>query len=172
MTDKRSKPPLTKAEKQKLWHIAQTQESYKTLATVADDKLATGRTQAITVEQREALLVRIIGGEFLGSACAALGIKAGNVRQLAYQNDEFGSRLSQAYSHGMYALAEELLDIPYDDNLSDAAKRLKSDNIKWLASRLNRNVFGDNVKVEHTHRVEPIVLPIEAVIIDADEDGL
>lgn len=171
MTDRRKKTPLTEEQKHGVWNTAMKLESYQTLATVADKNL-TATTKPITMEQREALLVRIIGGEFLGSACASIGLKAGNVRKLAFMDDEFNTRLTQAYAHGMYALAEELLDIPYDDSLSDAAKRLKSDNIKWLASRLNRNIFGDNVKIEHTHKVEPFVLPIEAVVIDDDEDGL
>lgn len=150
---------------------AKAQESFKTLATVADKNLATTRAPAITMEQREALLVRIIGGEFLGSACSSIGLVPGNVRKLAFMDDDFNMKLTQAYAHGMYALAEELLDIPYDDTLSDANKRLKADNIKWLASRLNRQIFGDNVKHELTIKHEPVVLPIDAIAYD-DEDGL
>ena len=155
-----AKPELTRSEKIAVAQKAHSAESMKTLATIADRNLELApekRKMELTVEQREAIIFRIIGGSLLGEACSHLGIEPGVVRNYAYLNDDFSDKLARAYAHGTHALVEELTRIPFDDTMSDASKRLLSDNIKWIASRINRPTYGDNIKVEHS--VEKSFIP-------------
>ena len=157
---RKPKRTLEHCEKLAIANQAQAAASMATLTAIADKNLkldSEKRNKPLTSEQCEALVFRVLGGETLGVACKHLSIDPAVVRNYAFINDAFSDKLARAYAHGSHALVEELLKIPFDDTLSDAAKRLYSDNIKWIASRINRPTYGDNIKVEHT--VEKSFIP-------------
>lgn len=177
---RRAKRTLDHEEKIAVANKAQAAASMKTLTNIADKNLAldmSKRRMDMTSEQCEAIVFRVIGGATLGEACGHLGLDPAVVRNYAFKNDAFSEKLARAYAHGQHALVEELLRIPYDDGLNDAGKKLLSDNIKWIAARINRPTYGDNIKVDHTVEHKAFVFPTglihgfeDAKIIDADSE--
>ncbi|WP_336868870.1 hypothetical protein [Sphingomonas sanguinis] len=144
-------PKLDEPSKRALHCAARTAESAKALSELADRNLAESDTNAwrrISEEHKELILYRIRGGHILSTACRELGIDPATVRNLAALDEDFDKRLALASAQGQMAQVERLYEIPFDVTLSDAAKKLLSDNIKWIAARSNRKAWGDSLQVD------------------------
>jgi len=144
---------LADESKRAIHCAARTAESAKALSQLADRNLAESDTNAwrrISEEHKEIILYRIRGGHILSTACREIGVDPATIRNLAAIDEEFDKRLALACAHGQSAQVEKLYEIPYDDTLSDAAKKLLSDNIKWIAARSNRKAWGDNVNLHQS----------------------
>lgn len=144
-------PKLDEQSKRAIQYAARTAESAKILSELADRNLAESDTNAwrkVSEEHKEIILYRIRGGHILSTVCREIGVDPATIRNLAAIDEEFDKRLAIASSHGQSAQVEKLYEIPYDTTLSDAAKKLLSDNIKWIAARSNRKAWGDSLQVD------------------------
>ncbi|WP_188063751.1 hypothetical protein [Sphingobium sp. KCTC 72723] len=154
--------PLDEPSKRAIHCAAKTAEGSKVLAALADRNLAESEVDGwrkISLEHREIILFRIRGGELLTSVCRSIGVNPGSVRNLAAMDDEFDKNLAAACAQGQHAQVERLYEIPYEDGLSDAMKKLLSDNIKWIAARSNRKAYADSSSVDHNVTVQPVAMP-------------
>lgn len=61
--------------------------------------------------------------------------------------------LAEAYARARrlqaHSFAERLIKIPKAEDVNPQLARIESDNLKWLASRLNPRELGDNLQVRH-----------------------
>ena len=172
--------PLDEPSKRAIHCAAKTVEGSKALAALADRNLAESETDAwrkISNEHKEIILFRIRGGELLSSVCRTIGLDPGSVRNLAAMDDEFDKNLAAACAQGQHAQVERLYEIPYEDGLSDAMKKLLSDNIKWIAGRSNRKAYGESSSIDHNVSVQPVAMPdwsfgqiIDAKAIEDESD--
>lgn len=155
-------PPLDQPSKRAVQYAAKTVAGSKALAELADRNLAESETDGwrkISEEHKEVILFRIRGGELLTTVCRSIGVDPGAVRNLAAMNDEFDKNLAAACAQGQHAQVERLYEIPYEDGLSDAMKKLLSDNIKWIAGRSNRKAYGESSSIDHNVTVQPVSMP-------------
>ena len=63
------------------------------------------------------------------------------------ENLEFASLFAQAKSTRIDAFDEQVLEISDDDTLDPADRRIRTDNRKWLLSKLRHKTFGDKLDV-------------------------
>lgn len=109
--------------------------------------------QFLGVKFRETFISRICEGFNLAETCALLHINPAAMI-LARQNDPaFDNTIRLAQSFRADMLVDKLENIEdYEENPMMA--RVISDNIKWLASRRNRQIYGDKVEVNHNHIID------------------
>jgi hypothetical protein len=63
---------------------------------------------------------------------------------------DFAEKIDRSKAARARAMAEKTIDIA--DNAVDPQKaKVQSENRKWLASKYNRQEFGDKLDVQHTH---------------------
>lgn len=144
-------PKLDEPSKRAIQCAAKTASGTKALSELADRNLAESDTNAwrrVSEEHKEIICYRIRGGHLLSTVCREIGLDPNVIRNLAAMDEEFDKRLAAACAQGQHAQVERLYEIPYDTTLSDAAKKLLSDNIKWIASRSNRKAWGDSLQVD------------------------
>lgn len=173
-------PKLDEPSKRALHCAARTAESAKALSELADRNLAESDTNAwrrISEEHKELILYRIRGGHLLSTVCRELGIDPATIRNLAALDEDFDKRLAIASAHGQHEQVSRLYEIPYDTTLSDSAKKLLSDNIKWIAARSNRRAWGDSLQVDQNVAVNVSMpqwsfgVPTQTIIdMPADQD--
>lgn len=85
-------------------------------------------------------------GKSLKSIASAMGMEYHELCKLLKNNPFFAKELQEYREMALHAKADELMTLA--DEEGDVQRlRLKSDNIKWVLSRLIRNVYGDNVEV-------------------------
>ncbi len=160
---------------------AQHSSRIKSIRKEADKKLALKPTESwrsLTAEVKEVILYRLYGGDTVKSVCELLDISPGLINMAAYQDpDGFGKELAIARANGSFTQADMLLDIPYDDTMSSSDKKLLSDNIKYFISRMNRDAWGEHIKVDQNVTVQPVQMPdwswgqtIEGQVISRDTD--
>lgn len=151
--------------------VAETGQAIREL-TRAKMGQPTKRTEEIVLQ----ILTRISCGESLLQVCQDDDMPGySTFRRWEREDPELRAAMDAAYEDHARTIDEINEDI-LRGGIMSTGDRLRDmalvDYNKWKLGKHARRKFGENVKVEHTHRVEPIVLPIEAVIIDADEDGL
>ena len=160
----RKQRELTQGEKSALTQKASHTSGLLAIAEEANITLAiTDRWRTLTPEHRELVLYRVTGGETVVSICKQLSIEPGLIYMAAYLDEEFGQRLATARALGQHALVDRLLSIPSDETLSTERSKLLSDNIKWIAGRLNRPDYGDKLAIDARIQTVPVMLPIEAI---------
>ena len=77
-----------------------------------------------------------------------LGLEPATVYMAAFKDKEgFGADLKDAREHGQHALADMMLDLPYDKTMSASDKRLAFDAAKYLTKTRNRAEYGDKVEL-------------------------
>ena len=85
-------------------------------------------------------------GKSLKNIAQAMGLEYHQLCKLLKNNPFFAKQLQEFREMALHAKADELMTLA--DEEGDVQRlRLKSDNIKWVLSRLIRNVYGDNVEV-------------------------
>jgi transposase-like protein len=143
--------PLTKDEKISLTLKAQHSSRLQTLAKHVDDNLAMKPTESwrtLTVEHKEIVLFRLSGGDTVAEVCRELGISKGVVYMARHLDPEFKKEYHLARKAGADALADMIREVSRDTTLSDSAKKIELDALKWLASRYNRDEYSDHVRVD------------------------
>lgn len=130
---------------------AKTIAGSKALAELASKNFAESDTNGwrnISEEHKEIVCYRIRGGELLTGICRELGLDRANIRNLAAMDEAFDLKLAAACAQGQHAQVERLYQIPYEAGLSDASKKLLSNNKKWIAARSNRKSWGDSLQLD------------------------
>jgi len=172
---------LSTREKLSLTQKAKQTERLGDLAKMVDANLATKPNEcwrSMTREHKEVVLYRLQAGDTVKHVCDQLGISPGVVYMARHYDDQFKEDYHKARIAGAEALTDAIRDIHLDATLSDARAKIASDNYKWLAARLNRDEFGDHMKVDQNVTVQPINMPqwsfgpiIEGQVIKGDPDA-
>lgn len=101
-----------------------------------------------SVKIRETLVLRIFEGLKLAEACAAVGINPAILALARYHDPELDGLVRQAQAYRADMLVDKLENIEdYEDNPIMA--KVISDNIKWLASKRRREIYGEKLDVQH-----------------------
>lgn len=102
-----------------------------------------------SVKSREKLIIEIFKGNNLNEACAVCGINPAVLAMARIRDAEFDGLIRQAQSFRVDMLVDKLENIEdYEENPLMA--RVISDNIKWLASKRHRAIYGEKLDVQHT----------------------
>ncbi|MGK2911247.1 MAG: hypothetical protein ACSLE1_15810 [Sphingobium sp.] len=144
-------PHIDEPSKRALIDKAKRNSAVQELARVADQALAMDSTTAwrtLSAEHCEIVLYRVSGGASITQITEEMGLDPGLIHVHAYIDQEFGHRLAMACEIGMHPLVDRLLTIPTDETLTSEQRRLLSDNIKWIASRVNRKAYSDRLQVD------------------------
>lgn len=112
--------------------------------------------QNLTLEQQEQVLDLIYKGFSPHSAFAEAKLDARALSEYSIKDPIFGKRLQQAREHCIHMHVDSLLSIAKGcETLVDVnVARLTSDNIKWTASRLIPHVYGEQVRVNVSHKLD------------------
>lgn len=110
---------------------------------------------AVTTEQAEEVIATMLDSACsLRSACGQHGVTPSMFLKLVEKDESIKEQYAHARAVILDARAEELEDIgdqaaAADSAVEVAGLRLKSDNRKWLLSKLAAKKYGD--KLDHTH---------------------
>jgi len=110
----------------------------------------------ISQEQRELILRVLLDGGTVKKALQLVGISRFSFYQLKGRDPAFAVEVDRAQAEGIEAAldnhGEELEDHKGDNLRSGDARllRIKGDHVRWLASRLKRDKYGDRVEVQVT----------------------
>ena len=149
MAQKRQTPLSTK-EKLSLAQKAKQTERLGDLAKMVDANLATKPTESwrkLTVEHKDIVLFRLAAGDTVKHVCDQLGISAGCVYMARHLDEQFKKDFELARRAGSQALVNRLREVSRDATLSDTAKKIESDNLKWIAARTDRGDWAETVNV-------------------------
>lgn len=139
--------------------IASKTATTKALDIVERYQLTAARTNSkMTDAMVEVILTEVAAGRTVKAVCEELGLASGVLYNRASRNPELKDRLNAAREIAQHSLVDTLLEIPFDDRLSDASKKLLSDNLKWTASRQNKDAYGD----------KPLIGSIDKLIVTFD----
>jgi hypothetical protein len=138
-------------------------------------------TQALADE----ICDRLADGEPLVRICASPGFPAQSaVRKWALERPDFGVKYARARAIGYELLADEVIAIGdasiYHNGAPDNAlvqqARLRSDNRKWMLSKMLPKVYGDKIELSGDanapliQRIELVAIRPKQVTIDHDGD--
>ncbi|MFI8667980.1 hypothetical protein ACIGGE_16255 [Qipengyuania sp. NPDC077410] len=128
---------------------SKVEKMQKLIKQMADENLSpTDRWKLLGPEMKAIILYRCHGGETVKSVCRDLGLEPATVYMAAFKDKEgFGADLKDAREHGQHALADMMLDLPYDKTMSASDKRLAFDAAKYLTKTRNRAEYGDKVEL-------------------------
>ena len=128
------------------------------IADIADSNLnpADG-WRRILPEHIEAIKTRLLGGDTLPRTCRKLGIDAASVRRHLHENPDLLAQYLDWKAFGTHALYENLLDLPFDDTMSDNDKMLYYKVVSNYAPKVNRLTYGDKVQLDVV-QVQPVVI--------------
>lgn len=120
-----------------------------------------GRPTRFTAKLSDEICDRIATGESLNTICQDLGIAYRAVLMWLRKYPEFMLKYMRARDEQADFYADELRDIAYnvpaDKDAIEKAK-LKSENLKWIASKLKPRKYGD--KLDLTSDGEKLEQPI------------
>jgi hypothetical protein len=132
----------------------------KTISDLADENLAvTEEWRVLRPEHHAAIKLRLLGGDTLRKVCRDLGIEPGVVSQYIYDNPEYASEINSYRTFGAHQMYDRLVDMIEDTSMSPQDKMFAYKVISHLAPRLNREDYGDHVKVDQTLNVTAPVIP-------------
>lgn len=106
-----------------------------------------------TEDLRESYLKHIASGLTSAATCRELDINPLTPYHYCEKDLSFRDRVSRAREIGTDAQVDKLGDILTDEPDVNRA-RLKSDNIKWIASKLSPQKYGDRIDVNMRHSVD------------------
>jgi len=105
-----------------------------------------GRKSTYTDEIADEICERLAAGESLRAICNQLEFPSeAAVRGWAVDNAEFSARYSRARGIGLDTKAEETMEIAADRARDPNCRRIEIDAIKWFASKLRPDKYGDRV---------------------------
>lgn len=115
-----------------------------------------------------AVFAEMSEGESLRKSCAKHGVAHSTVLGWIDEDPALGDQYTQARARMLDAQAEALEDIgdqaaQAETAVEVAGLKLKSDNRKWLLSKLAPKKYGDKIQTEHSGGVE--VTAIERRIV-------
>lgn len=129
------------------------------IAEIADKNLIpTDEWRTILPEHIEAIKTRLLGGDTLRRTCRKLGLDPACVTRHMHENPELLAQYLDWKAFGTHALYENLLDLPFDNTMTDADKMLYYKVVSNYAPKINRPVYGDKVQMD--------VVQHQSVIID------
>lgn len=135
------------------------------IMTVAKHPNAPYKYLEITENQQEAIFNGLLEGRTLVEICSSLGLQQQNISQFAFKDPNFAKKLRDTREMVMHNHVETLLTIADDcETIVDVhSARIKSDNIKWSASKIVPAVYGDNINlnVQHSLDLSSVLLAAE-----------
>lgn len=108
-------------------------------------------------------------GKTLISTCKELGIGYSTVNAWIVDNKEFGKRYSRARESQMDFIAEDIIHIAENEELSPETRRLMIDSRKWYAGKLNGKKYGDKQQIDHSGTVTLSALVEDSYKITSDK---
>lgn len=110
----------------------------------------------LTSEQEDFIVNGIIFRKTIVDLCKELEIDKTKLFYYIQRNPDFEKRLNQARVFRSELAVDQLETIADGcETLADAAiARLKSDNTKWVASKLIPHVYGDNINLNVNHSID------------------
>jgi len=109
--------------------------------------------QTLTKDEERRAIDMALQGKRLVDIRKELNIGSYEFWDLRENNTDFASAFARARKDGIDDLTETLLTIP-DDEPDVQRARLKSDNIKWYASKAKPEVYGDKLDLTVTNNVD------------------
>jgi hypothetical protein len=97
--------------------------------------------------QTDEILDRLAAGESLRAICGPVLEAAVRRRVIADEPAGFASQYARARSIGIDALAESTLAIASDKTQDPNSRRVQVDTIKWFASKLRPDKYGDRTVI-------------------------
>jgi hypothetical protein len=132
----------------------------KTISDLADENLAlTDEWRTLLPEHHAAIKLRLLGGDTLRSICRSMGIEPGVVSQYIYDNPEYAAEINSYRTFGAHQMYDRLVDMIDDPSISPSDKMFAYKVISHLAPKLNRDDYGDQVRVEQSVTVTTPVMP-------------
>lgn len=110
----------------------------------------------ITPDIKETVLNRIADGETIQSICNDLEIGVRTLNYLMVKDTLFAKEVASSRAIAAHKAVDSLQSIYDDAETMTAVQRARgqSDNIKWLASKLAPDVYGDRIQVDHKHTID------------------
>lgn len=143
--------------------IAQRARRAKELATIseiADQNLnPTDGWRTILPEHIEAIKTRLLGGDTLSNACRGLGINEQSVTRYFHENKEALGEFLDWKAHGTHRMWDRLIDMIEDNSMSAGDKMFAFKVINAYTGKINRPVYGDQIKVDQTVTHTTPVMP-------------
>jgi predicted transcriptional regulator len=128
--------------------------------------LAKDRNSVVSLlsnDQKDFIVSEICAGKTVARVERELGLTVTTVHKVAEQDTSFRERIIRARITGTDALVDTLHTVA-DDEPDVQRARLKSDNIKWVASRLNPQQYGDRINMDVRHSVD-----LDSAMLEARE---
>lgn len=131
-------------------------------ASVVKPKRKRGRPTLYSEKMGIQFCERLSNGETVTAICKDIGIHPHSIYMWMQNHPVFYERYKIAKEYQAVSLLNELLDETKDIEPNKAlAMRVRSDLVKWFASKMNPMQFGDNRKIElsaqvnhqHTHNL-------------------
>ena len=111
--------------------------------------------------KKEYVLAQVASGRSMKGIIRELGFKPSIIWNMCEKDTVFRDRLSRARIQGVDSLVDDILEI--SDQEPDVQRaRLKTDNIKWIASKLQPNKYGDRIDVNVTNSIDLNQAMVEA----------
>lgn len=97
-------------------------------------------------------IAAVYDGSNIAEACARLRVNPAALGFVRRDNPDFDAAIRAAQAFRVDLMVDRLEHI--EDEESDALMaRVISDNIKWLASKRLREIYGEKVDVSHNHTI-------------------
>lgn len=139
---------------------ARRSKELKTISEMADANLnPADEWRAILPEHIEAIKTRIIGGDTLPNICRGLGINQASFTRHAHENPELLKEYLDWKSFGTHALWDRLFGMIDNTEMNSSDKMFAFKVINAYTGKINREVYGEHVKVDQTVTVQPVSMP-------------
>lgn len=101
---------------------------------------------------RQELLAHIYNGETLAESCGLMKINPAACGLYMLHDEMFAQEIRKAQAFRVDLMVDELPTI--DQRIDDGVMAgVISKNIQWVASKRNRDLFGDKIDVSHIHTI-------------------
>ena len=107
----------------------------------------------LTEEQLDLAIDLAIEGETIKTIAEALCISTKTFWKCRDAYPKFGNQFCQARKEGVHQLVDKLDEIHNNIECVNRA-RLASDNIKWKASKVNADTYGDRIELNVNQKVD------------------
>lgn len=124
-------------------------------------KLPMVELQPYQAQIADNILLLIKNGMTSMDACKMLDVAPSVLADWSDDCESFKLALARARSHSTFMMAEQSLTIADTDSTAMARNRIAVR--QWLASKYNKDQFGDKVTIDHNHKhesyLDALVLP-------------
>lgn len=132
--------------------------------------------RTLTREMKQFVICVLAAGGTVTQAADMLNVGKGVINMARQLDDEFKKEYDLARRAGSGSLVDRMREIPRDATLSDARAKLEFEALKWVASRYDRDQWGEHSKVDHNVTVQPVTMPdwgfgiLSGEVIEKPED--